>query len=102
MIINDLDIEDLARFPDEADAPLIINPNAVLPGTPPAKRFKAVGRRQAQVSQGAGVINQAQLSPGQLLDILRQALRVLPLPDFPGFLFTETLDHISTITQRVI
>jgi hypothetical protein len=56
LVINDLDIEDVARFPNEADAPLIINPNAVLPGTLPAKRLEAVGRWQAQVSQGAGVI----------------------------------------------
>jgi len=64
VVINDLDIEDVARFPNEADAPLIINPNAVLPGTLPAQRFEAVGRWQAKVSQGAGVIDQAQLSPG--------------------------------------
>jgi hypothetical protein len=50
-----------ARFPNDADAPLIINANAKLPGALPAKRFEAVGRWLAQVSQGAGVINQAQL-----------------------------------------
>ena len=64
MVINYLDIEDVACFPNEADAPLIINPNAMLSGTLPAKRFETVGRWLAQVSQGAGVINQAQLSPG--------------------------------------
>ncbi len=50
VIINDFDLMDIARFPDKADAPLVVNPNTVLPSPSALERFEPVGRRHPRRS----------------------------------------------------
>ncbi len=102
MVIDDLHVEDIALIPDKKDPPLVINADAVLTDTLPVKRFEAVGRRDAEVIQGSGIIEHSQFAPSHLLDIPRYSPGALPLPDLLSFPSAEALDHASTITYRVI
>jgi len=71
VVVNDLHAESIALVPDKTDPPLVINPDAVLTVTSPAKRFKAVGGWDAEVIQGSGIIEHTEFAPSHLLDISR-------------------------------
>lgn len=51
MVIDDLDVIRIAAFPDKADAPLLIDSDAVLPFTVMMQRLQIVGRGDAHVSR---------------------------------------------------
>lgn len=51
MIVDDLDVVSVAIFPNEANAPLIINANAMLTLAVASQRFQAVARGSQQVPQ---------------------------------------------------
>jgi len=51
VVVHDLDLESVAVFPDEAEAPLIINPNAVLPFAIAAQCFQPISWRSHQVAE---------------------------------------------------
>jgi hypothetical protein len=53
VVIDDLDLFGVAVSPNEADTPLIVDPDTVLAGTVSAQRFQAVARKQGQVFQTA-------------------------------------------------
>ena len=69
MVIDDLHVEGIALVPDKADPTLVINADAVLADTMSVKRFEAVGRRDAEVIQGSGIIEHTHFAPSHLLDI---------------------------------
>jgi hypothetical protein len=52
MTVHDLYVEGVSVMPDEADAILIVDPNAVLSRPLPAKRFQMISRRDPQVIEG--------------------------------------------------
>lgn len=52
MIINDLDIKSIAIGKGEADAPLIVDADAPLPGAIAAELFQAIAWRYAQIFDG--------------------------------------------------
>jgi hypothetical protein len=45
MIVNDLNFASIASLPNEADAILIVNPNAVLPHPASLQRFQTIARK---------------------------------------------------------
>ena len=49
MIVDDLNVKGIAVFPDEADAPLVVDPDAVLPHTIPAEPLETVARRDPEI-----------------------------------------------------
>lgn len=51
VIVHYLNVMRLAVPPDEADSPLVIDPNAMLTGTITLERLDAVSRRNAKVIQ---------------------------------------------------
>ena len=51
VIINNLHVAELIAFTHEADAVLIVDPNAVLSLSIAAQRFKTVPRRYSQIIQ---------------------------------------------------
>jgi len=51
MVINNFNGLRIAVFPGEADAPLIINPNAVLPGPVAFQGFQTISGRHAHIIQ---------------------------------------------------
>jgi len=56
MVIDDLDVKGNALVPDETYPPLVIYADAMLTDSSPVKRFEAVSRRDAEVTQGSGII----------------------------------------------
>ena len=86
MVIHDFHVEGVALVPVEANPPLIIDPYTVLSGTFPAKHLETISWRHTEVIKGSGVVDHSKLSPGYLLDILRQSPRALSVPDLFGFL----------------
>jgi hypothetical protein len=53
MIIDDFDVMRLVAAPDEADPPLVVNPDAVLPGSTTLQSLEAVTGRNAKVLQAS-------------------------------------------------
>lgn len=56
MVIDNLHLVSVAFSPNEADTPLIIDPNTVLSFAVAAERFEAIPRRGSQVAQISGCI----------------------------------------------
>jgi len=88
--------------PSEADAPLIVDPDAVLAFALTLQGFEPIGRRNAQIIQHGGVPQHAQLAPCHGLDIGRQAPGRRSAPDLFRLLVGKVPDHGQTITLTVI
>jgi hypothetical protein len=56
VIVDDLDVEGIGGAPDEADAPLIVDADAVLACTVSLERLEPVAGRDAKVGEGVGRI----------------------------------------------
>jgi hypothetical protein len=72
MVIGNFNVSRVAILPDKANAPLIVYANAVLPGSVATQFFQPVCRRYPQIANTPRIIDHAQLSQGNLLDIGRQ------------------------------
>jgi hypothetical protein len=82
VIISNLDLESIALPPDEANSPLVIDPNAVLALAVTREFFEAVSWRNSQVCQGIRCIQNPKLDVGPPLDVTRKAPTWLPVKDF--------------------
>ena len=85
MIVHDLNVMCLAIPPDEANPPLVIDPDAVLPGSIPLKRFEMVAGWNTKVVNLLGGMQVKQFAPRDTFDgtkrqhhpIVEKRLRVL-------------------------
>ena len=68
MIVDDLDIVGITVSPEEADAPLVVDPNAVGSGAIALQGFQLVARRDPKVLQLSGAVQVQQLPPSSALD----------------------------------
>jgi hypothetical protein len=93
MIVHNLNVVSVPIMPREADAPLVIDADAVLSCAVATKLLKTIGRWSAQVSEGLGVAEHAKFTIGYLLDVVREFSRALTGEDLLGFLIPEGLDH---------
>jgi hypothetical protein len=75
MIIDNLYLKDIAISPFETDAPLLIDPNTVLPRSVAVQLLQAIGRRNPQVVERHCPIEHPQFPQRQLLDISRKLAR---------------------------
>jgi len=69
VVIHDFYVFSACFRPAKADAPLIIDANAVLPAAPALQGFKAIARRHPQVIQAARDLELSELSPRHGSDI---------------------------------
>jgi hypothetical protein len=96
MIVYDLDVVSIPVFPDEADAILIVDADAVLSLAVPLERFKVVDRNCREVAE-SGCDVQFPKPP------LRRALAGLKLRHMPslgkslGVLVAKALDHMGSV-----
>lgn len=102
VVVDDDDLGDIAVVPAEADAPLVVDADAVLTTPIAFQRFQPIGRRDTQILETGSGIEHAQLASGNRLDIGRQPARALATPDLFGFLIDKAPDHTATITALVI
>ena len=86
MIIDNFNVFCCARVPDEADAPLAVDSDAVLPLPVASQSFDAIPRNRSHVLQVFGGFEHAQFSPRHLRDIAESPtpLTMEQIPRFPG------------------
>jgi len=77
VVIHNLDVMSIAVTPDEADAPLIIDPNAVRPRAAAFQGFKLVSGRHAKVPQPLCPMQVQKLPPRGPFDSLKSANHVV-------------------------
>lgn len=68
VVVDDLDVIGAAVSPDEAEAELIVDPDAVLAAAIPGEGLKAVPGWDSEIVQGLGHLQLTQLAPGHLLE----------------------------------
>ena len=56
MVVDDFDLVALPFVPDEADAPLVVDPDAVLACALRSQSLQAICRRYAQVVEALGAV----------------------------------------------
>jgi hypothetical protein len=81
MIIDNLDIVGIVIDPSETNAPLIVDPNAHLPGALVLEPFEPVPRRVPEVLNRARCVQLAQLPQSPILDIRWEPPAGLSPPD---------------------
>jgi hypothetical protein len=102
VVVDDLDILGASIRPNEADAPLLIDSDAMLAGAIILEGFKLIAGRHSQVAQHLGIVQHSQLPQRGLLDILWQLPAEFATPYPLGLGTPETDDHEGTITLRAI
>ena len=60
MVVDNLDVIGVAIAPRKADAPAVIDPNAILSRSIPCQLFQAIGRRNLQIIEGMRIVEHTQ------------------------------------------
>src|SRR4051794_17802072 len=80
VVVDDLDMIRTSWCPFEANAPLLVDANAVLAGAVAFQGFEPVVRWH-QIGQHLGIVEHPQLTKRGLLNVVRQCPAKLALPD---------------------
>jgi hypothetical protein len=72
VVVNDLDVVSITALPAEADAPLVVDSDAVQPFAVPNEFLQAVTRWNAEVVKVVRGVNQEQLAQGGTLQRPRE------------------------------
>ena len=100
MVIYDFDSVRIALMPAEANAPLVVDADAVLPRTTAFQGFQAVAGRQGQIAQFARTIKLRELPQGHALNLRRQAVVTPPLPQPLSFPASEVGNHRINLSSH--
>lgn len=95
MVVADFNVVCATVFPDEADSVLIIDADAVLTFTVTDQLLQTVTRRDAQVVNVGGGINEQQFLVGGSRQIRPDALDEVPIPHLAGIAVFERSDHAT-------
>ena len=101
MVVGDLDVCRTGRCPGEADAPLVVDSDAVLPLPVAMQLLEAVARRYSKVVDVFGGVEDQELAVGNSLKVGAELADVRAIPDELGFLVRERLDRSQSITRCV-
>ena len=93
MIIDNVDLPSVSITPNETNAPLVVDANAMLPGAVASKNFEPVAGRDPQVIKAASRVDCHQLGPSPLLDLSGQAADGITSEDSRGAFTGKALDH---------
>ena len=63
MLVYDFNVFGIAIHPDKTDAPLVVDPDAVLSFPVPMQCFQSVRRRYAQVVQRSSIVSHSEFAP---------------------------------------
>jgi hypothetical protein len=96
MVINNLDRMSAAILPDEADAPLIVDSDAVLTRPVSFQTLKSVARGNIQTVQRDSGVEQLQLDPRRLGDGF-EPLHADIVEELFSVFAAETDDHVIMI-----
>ena len=95
VVVDDLNVLG-PGIPDEADTPLIVDPDGMLPSPTPCEPFQTIPWWRAQILQPLGGVEHVELSYRDLGDA-SQAPRRVTFEQRSGRLVPETLDHSFNI-----
>jgi hypothetical protein len=93
MIVDDPDIGWSSVIPGEANAPLVVDPDAVLAEPIALQCFQPVSWRHAEVIETPCTVHQAQFPKRRSLYVRRKFSASLTGPDAFRLSIRETLDH---------
>ena len=93
MVVDDLHVIGIAVSPFEADAPLIVDPYAVLTSATTFELLQSIRGWTTEIGKSARVIDHPEFPKSDLLDISRQAAGCLPREDPRRFLVAEGDNH---------
>ena len=93
VVVDDLYVEGISGAPDEADAPLIVDADAVLASTIALERFEPIAGRNAQVGEGVGRIEDDEFPKGDALKAGGQTTRAATLKERFRVGVAEGADH---------
>jgi hypothetical protein len=93
VVVRDLDVVGVTTPPSEADPPLVIDPDAVLPLPITAQSFQPVARRDAQVVQAVRSVQHPELPQCHPLHIGSKPPDGVPFEQPLGVSIAEALDH---------
>jgi hypothetical protein len=77
MVIHDLNVMSVAITPGEADAPLVINANAICPRAAAFQKLELVSRRHTKIPQAKRPMQVKELSPRRPFDGLKSPNHVV-------------------------
>lgn len=97
MVVADLDFVRTIGAPDEADAPLVVDSDAVLSRPVASQAFQSVSGRAPQVLQNTRRVQEEELPVGLALDVGCQSGYPLPLEDPPRQGVPEAADHAGRL-----
>src|SRR3990172_415140 len=96
VVIHDLHVVGVAFLPAEADPPLVVDPNAVLPGSVPFQRLQLIAGRGGKVPQRSRAMQIEELASGRAFDGLEAGYRPIA-EEHLRFLALVGLDHGSRL-----
>jgi hypothetical protein len=93
VVVHDLDVFRSSGRPSEADAPLVVDADAVRIGSVALELLEAVTWRNPEIPDLICGVQDEQLAQGGALGGLIETLRSLPLPHSFGVFVAERLQH---------
>jgi hypothetical protein len=93
VVINDLDFISVAVFPPKADAPLIVDANAMLARAIAFELLEAIAGRNPEVIEPFRRVDRDELTEHGPHELRRIATDVLALEEGFGVAVGEALDH---------
>ena len=93
MVIDDFDVMRIVVVPAEADAPLLVNSNAVLAFSVAAESFEVIARRYSESFDLSDSGNDSKLIQCSLLNVAWELPRKMASKYFGRFFASEALNH---------
>ncbi len=100
MIVHDLDLIGVAVVPDKANAPLVVDADAVLTVAVARKSLKAITGRDSQVIQVRSVMEHHQLALRPALDMFREPPDSTAFGNRLGITVAVTPDHLLRVARH--
>src|SRR5699024_2005302 len=97
VVVDEFDIVRTSLSPNEADPPLRVHPDAVLPASIASQLLETVAGRDPKILDVLGRMDQLELPQGRTLQRSVDAFDVLLMPDAFGVLAAERPDHTTSL-----
>ena len=100
MVVRNFNVIHIAAFPAKANAPLVVDADAVLTGPAATPSFQPIAGRSQQIAKRPGMMQVQQFAPGRALNIRRELTRRLAVKDLAGFVGGEAHYHEAIISRH--
>lgn len=101
MVIGNFNRVSVAALPHKADAPLLVNPDAVLTCAVSREFLEPVRGGYTKVVQVACSVNAVEAHLGAALNLNGNLAGTPTIKNFLGFLVGKALDHVSILPRSI-